>query len=237
MTRDRIKRLLVPEAFPGGDAYGGRAIAMRKAADARINQETSDIIAAQDAAWAEERARAAAAPLGEQAAVQYTPEELAKFEAWAERAAEVRKRAQSSGERLMASLEAEPLPARETSDEIVADIVNILESDPASGLPAGIAPDAPREAAAPKPTQHRAEHPQAHTTQETPVKPSFLTEPSGKPSATRLSLLSALVIILGTWAYVAIGAKELPDIPNGPLGVIGILSGVRIFQRSKETTE
>lgn len=73
----------------------------------------------------------------------------------------------------------------------------------------------------------------------------YLTESNGVPSSTRLGFLGTLLIVFGVWAFVCIYAvmhsttdavlkDVLVDLPWNVVTVIGILGGVKMYNKSRE---
>ena len=59
---------------------------------------------------------------------------------------------------------------------------------------------------------------------------NFLKDHENNNSSTRLvNLLWALGILIG-WLFVAITTKSLPDIPAGPLAILGMVLTAKVVQ-------
>lgn len=66
---------------------------------------------------------------------------------------------------------------------------------------------------------------------------SILEDHSGGVSSNRVILCLWMLLLCGMWAYQAIGAPSLPDIPTGVLTLTGMLLSAKVVQRFAEKPE
>lgn len=64
---------------------------------------------------------------------------------------------------------------------------------------------------------------------------SFLQEDDGKWSATRLALLLWVVGVLVIWGYSSVRARQMQEVPDSVVTVMGILTTGKVVQRFGET--
>lgn len=62
----------------------------------------------------------------------------------------------------------------------------------------------------------------------------FLQEDNGGFSATRLAMHLWVIGVLVAWVWVSITKKEMADIPNGVIAVLGILVSGKVVQKFGE---
>ena len=62
----------------------------------------------------------------------------------------------------------------------------------------------------------------------------FLQEDNGNFSATRLAMLSWVVGVLASWAYLSISLRKMQDIPQSVVTIIGILVTGKVAQKFSE---